>query len=503
MNRAARTFSLQEQTEVFATSTAISAAVRRAVAAGRARKLAGRLYTRNVEDPLEQIALRNWQRIAAHHFPGAVVVDRSAFEAKPSADGSLFLDAGPEYAGKRPARLPGLRLRPRKGPGPLPGDVPFMDGLHFSGRGRAMLDNMRRSRARDGVARTYSRAEMEDELTRLADLRGGDALNQLRDRARDLAQTLDTEKEMEELDDLIGAVLGTRDSPLLTDAARARRAGIAFDRRRVELFEALQAELLRDALPTRASQPNPLPALAFFEAYFSNWIEGTEFELDEAEEIVFERRVPEGRAEDAHDVLGTFDLVNDPERRRHLPSDPESLLDLLRSHHASMLERRPRAHPGAFKTRANRAGRTSFVEPELVVGTLIEGYRFFEALPPGLSGAVFMMFLISEVHPFADGNGRVGRVFMNAALSAAGEQRILIPLSYRDDYLGGLRALSRSGNARPLVRVLDFAQRYATGIDWSEQMTAQRMLAETNAFVPPDEVEETGLRLALPSAARN
>ena len=126
----------------------------------------------------------------------------------------------------------------------------------------------------------------------------------------------------------------------------------------------------------RAAQPDSLPALAFFEAYFSNWIEGTEFELDEAEEIVFERQLPEQRIEDAHDVLGTFDLVSDPVRRRELPDSPESLLDLLRSHHASMLERRPQVNPGIFKTRGNRAGRTSFVEPELVIGTLTEGYRY-------------------------------------------------------------------------------------------------------------------------------
>lgn len=503
MASSTRTFSLDEQPEVFATSTATSAAIQRSVAAGKARKLAGRLYTRNVEDPIEKIALRNWQPIAAHYFPGAVVVDRSAFEARPSADGSLFLDAGPSYAGKRRAQLPGLHLRPRKGPGPAPGDLPYMDGLYFSSRGRAMLDNIRRSRAVAGVARTYSRAEMEEELTRLADLRGDAALNELRDQARELAETLDANTEMEAFDDLIGAVLGTRDAPLETRAARARRAGIAFDRHRLDLFETLQAELLRDTLPTRSAQPNSLPALAFFEAYFSNWIEGTEFELDEAEEIVFERNLPEERIEDAHDVLGTFDIVNDPVRRRELPDGPDSFLDLLRAHHASMLERRPQANPGSFKTRSNRAGRTSFVEPELVVGTLLEGYRFYEALPAGLRRAIFLMFLISEVHPFTDGNGRVGRVFMNAALSAADEQRILIPLSYRDDYLGGLRALSRSADPRPLVRVLEYAQRYASGIDWSDQRVAERMLRKTNAFVPPDEVEETGLRLALPDGAES
>src|SRR4051794_6642354 len=116
MHRPTRTFSLANLPEVFPTSTEISEPLQRAVRAGKARKLAGRLYTRNTEEPLEQVARRNWQAIVAHHFPEAVVVDRSALEAKPAPDGSLFIDAGPAYAGRRPAVVPGLKLRPRKGP---------------------------------------------------------------------------------------------------------------------------------------------------------------------------------------------------------------------------------------------------------------------------------------------------------------------------------------------------------------------------------------------------
>lgn len=494
-----RTFSLDEQPEVFATSTDTSAAVRRMVDAGRARKVAGRLYTRNTDDPIDTVVLRNWTRVAAHHFPGAVVVDRSAFEARPSDNGSLFLDAGSEYTSRKPVRLPGLTLRPRRGPGPAPGDMPHMDGLHFSSRARAFLDNVRPSRARDGISRTLSQAELEGELIRMAALRGNDALGEIRDEARELAGPLGAEEEMTKLDDLIGAILGTRDVPLATAAARASHAGSGFDAGRLDLFESLQAALLRESLPTRPTQPDSFPALSFIEAYFSNWIEGTEFELHEAEAIVFRRAIPKNRSEDAHDVLGTFELVNDPVRRRLLPDSGEELLDILRSHHALMLERRPQVGPGSFKTHENRAGATTFVHPDLVVGTLIEGYRYFQSLPEGLAKAIFMMFLVAEVHPFADGNGRVGRVLMNAALSAVDEQRIVIPLVYRDEYLQGLRALSRNANPQPLIRVLDYAQGYAAAIDWSDLARAEAELERTNALVPPDLAEERGVRLRMPA----
>jgi Fic/DOC family len=491
---------LGEQPEVFLSTVTSSRAVGRAAKAGELRKIGPRLYTRNVDEPLESLVRRSWQRIAALYFPGAVVVDRSAFEASPAADGSLFLDAGPAYTRKKPVKLPGLTLRPRRGVGPAEGDMPFMDGLHFAGPGRKFLENMRPSRARPGeFTRTLSRVELEDELTRLAALRGRAALDELRGQAKDAARAIEAEAQLAHLQDLIGSILGTRDSVLSTDAALAHQAGVGFDARRVELFQTLQAGLLQTPLPDRPEQPGSFPTLSFVEAYLSNFIEGTEFELAEAEAIVFGDKVPEGRFADAHDVLGTFELVNDPVRRARTPRGRDDLLELLRTDHAVMLSRRPEVHPGAFKDRRNQVGDHVFVHPDLVVGTLLEGLRHHQALPPGLPRAIFATFMIAEVHPFTDGNGRVARVAMNAELSAAGLQRIVIPLSYRDNYLQGLRALSRDGNPGPLIRILDFAQEYAAAIDWRDLKTAEKMLRETNALVPPWVAEERGIRLRMPA----
>jgi hypothetical protein len=466
---------------------------------GKLRKVGPRLYTRNVDEPIERLVRRSWQRIAALYFPGAVVVDRSAFEAAPSSDGSLFLDAGTGYTRRQPVRLPGLVLRPRRGVGPVAGDMPFMDGLHFAGPGRKFLENVRPSRARPGeFTRTLSRVELEDELTHLAALRGRAALDQLREQAAAVAGAIDADAQLTMLQDRIGSILGTRDSVLSTDAALAPQAGVGFDARRIELFGALQAHLLGTPLPERPEQPGSFPTLSFFEAYLSNFIEGTEFELGEAEEIVFGETVPEGRFRDAHDVLGTFELVNDPIRRTRIPRDGEDLLELLRTDQSVMLSRRPEVRPGAFKNRRNQVGDHVFVHPDLVTGTLLEGFRYLEVLPRGLARAIFATFMVAETHPFTDGNGRVARVVMNAELSAAGLQRIVIPLSYRDNYLQGLRALSRDGNPIALVRILDFAQQYTAAIDWSDRVRAEAMLRETNALVPPWTAEERGIELRMP-----
>ena len=115
--------------------------------------------------------------------------------------------------------------------------------------------------------------------------------------------------------------------------------------------------------------------------------------------------------------------------------------------------------------------------------------------------AIFFQFLVSEVHPLADENGRIARVVMNAELSANGQRRIVVLLVFRDNYLQSLRALSRGADAAPLIRVLDFAQRYAAAIPWQDPRTAERALDETKAFVTPEEASETGARLQLPFGA--
>ena len=52
-------------------------------------------------------------------------------------------------------------------------------------------------------------------------------------------------------------------------------------------------------------------------------------------------------------------------------------------------------------------------------------------------------FVNSEVHSFADGNGRIARVTMNAELIAGHERRFIVPAGFRDHYRAGLRRLSR------------------------------------------------------------
>jgi hypothetical protein len=86
---------------------------------------------------------------------------------------------------------------------------------------------------------------------------------------------------------------------------------------------------------------------------------------------------------------------------------------------------------------------------------------------------------------------------MNAELVAAGQQKIIIPTVYRNNYLSSLKALTHNGLTDPLIRTMDFAQKYTRSLDWDDFEEAQRQLNATNAFLDPNEADETGKRLIL------
>ena len=491
---------LDELPEAFVSHTAISRDVSRAVKAGTLRKLASRLYTKNMDDPPEEVVRRNLWTIVAGYFPGALVADRTVFEGGAAADGSVCLVS----ERRRIIELPGIVLRARRGSGATAADMPFVDGLYMSSRARAYLQNLRPSRARSGrVPRTFSQAQIEETLDRLIRQGGETAVKQLRDEARAVAAELGLETAATRLDALIGTLLGTRESELDSPLARARSRGNAYDPDRMELFHKLH-RALRDHPPRMRSAPHrdarSRTALAFFEAYFSNFVEGTEFLVDEALRIVFDGEIPQRRPADARDVLGTWSLVSDPREMTRTPRNPAEFVSLLRNRHRRIMAGRPELLPGEFKDAPNKVGDTHFVLPHLVSGTLERGYSLYHSLDSPFARAVYMMFLVAEVHPFADGNGRVARVMMNAELVTAGEERIIIPTVFRNNYLAALRALSRTDRRpQPLIDTLDYAQRWTLAVDWTSLQETQRELEACHAFLDPDEAEREGKRLRMPA----
>ncbi len=449
------------------------------LAEGRIRKVGPRLYA-SVPDAHVAGAVRaSWSTIVGRLFPRALLSHRSALEFTPSPDGEIFLTATTHRA----VTYPGLTLRFLRGPAPLADDPPFLT-FRSSSRARAFLENLA---AAPPDPRCLPIAQLEERLEQVLEVDGEAGLDQLRDRARAIGEELGWTRAARRLDALIGTLLGTRSETIASPRVRARIAGEPYAAPCLERLTLLFGEL-RAPLPDVRdphSGPDHLANKAFFEAYFSNYIEGTTFEIEEAEEIVFDRKVPATRPKDAHDILGTHRVVSDPTEMRRTPATFDELVELLRTRHATMLAQRPEAEPGVFKTRPNRAGETHFVEPAAVLGTLRKGWELYRDLPAGLPRAIFIMFLVTDVNPFVDGNGRVARIMMNAELVAAARATIIIPTVFRDDYLLALRALTRRHRAAPLVRALTRAQLFSA-LPFAPYPAALADLQRRNWFHEPD-----------------
>ena len=88
-----------------------------------------------VETP-EAVVKRNLWKIVSILCPKRVVSHRTAMEGRPSSGGLVVVTGDYE----RKIELPGVRIRQMKGPGPLEGDAPFIEGLSMSSRARYLLE---------------------------------------------------------------------------------------------------------------------------------------------------------------------------------------------------------------------------------------------------------------------------------------------------------------------------------------------------------------------------
>ncbi len=108
--------------------------------------------------------------------------------------------------------------------------------------------------------------------------------------------------------------------------AAPRENSQGWDETRLPLFDALFAALHADVPANWPEHQDHSPVFSFYEAYFSNFIEGTEFTVEEAQAIVFEgadsdrptRRMPTTCS--AHSTC-----ISDPTLRSRTPTSADDL----------------------------------------------------------------------------------------------------------------------------------------------------------------------------------
>ena len=461
--------------------------LQRLAAAGQLRRIYAGIYTDDLSQPLESIVRRELFALCPLVAPGSIISHRSALEGgRPTSTGNLFLTG----SNRRDFELPGVKLRMTKGAGPLDSDirVPTFGGdAYISSQARALLENLTASRGDPAERRTLGAEGVEAWLAHFISRDISDSVNKLRDTARAIAGPLGLESEFKQLDKTIGALLGTRRVRLTAPAAIARAAGKPYDEVRLTLFQTLATELNQDPLEVPLADPDADSHLqAFIETYFSNYIEGTEFEIEEAHDIVTHGRPLKYREDDSHDILGTYHAILESKANPVIPQNFAAFAEQLQGWNRQVIESRQSKSPGEFKSESNRAGNTVFVMPDLVVGTLAKGYEVIMSAATPPNRAALAMFVVAEVHPFTDGNGRTARLAMNQFLTQADLTRIIIPTVYRDDYISALKAMSGNSYPQPLVRMLARAGRFSRWLNTRTKERAFEALRQSNALGRPE-----------------
>ena len=454
---------------------------------GKIKKIAPRLYTGNLEESPEIIIRRNLFTILGKLFPGAVLSHRSALEFQPTSTNQIFLT----HSYTKKTKLPGITIRFLKGKGPIEGDNILSGQVYASQRARAFLENLQTSRRPGPDSKILTYPELEERLEQIVRINGEEKLNELRDRAREISKELGMKKEFTKLDKIISALLSTHSSSILkSPIATARAFGMPFDPFRYELFEKLFRELKQfefKSFEERNVELNSFRNFAFYEGYFSNYIEGTVFEIDEAKKIIESQTPIPTRNQDSHDILGTYKIISNKKEMSITPKSPDELIAILKYRHSILLSARTDKKPGEFKDKNNFAGQTSFVDLNLVNGTMVKGFEFYAALNDPFAKATFIMFIISEIHPFLDGNGRIARIMMNAELVTANLSKIIIPKVFREDYLLCLRRLTRQQDPDPYIRMMSRAHEFSSTIYGDTKDEIQDKLEKSNAFYLPQE----------------
>ena len=82
---------------------------------------------------------------------------------------------------------------------------------------------------------------------------------------------------------------------------------------------------------------------------------------------------------------------------------------------------------------------------------------FFDLLESETEPAVRVVlghFVFVHIHPYFDGNGRMGRFLMNVMMASAGYPWTVVPVARRDDYMAALERASAAGDIVPFTRFL-------------------------------------------------
>lgn len=202
--------------------------------------------------------------------------------------------------------------------------------------------------------------------------------------------------------------------------------------------------------------------LHFTEAftYDTNAIEGSTITVSDVKDIIERDRWPSDKSKDEiAETYGVADAVGYIRKTRERLS-----LDLMKRLH-KIVFKNSKPYAGSFRGKgvevvvADRYGNIvhrGALQNKIVplLKELISWYskNKKEYHPIVLAAVVHNQF--ENIHPFQDGNGRVGRLLLNNILLKNKLPPVNIKLKNREEYYSALQAYEKEGNLRPTIKLM-------------------------------------------------
>jgi Fic family protein len=193
--------------------------------------------------------------------------------------------------------------------------------------------------------------------------------------------------------------------------------------------------------------------------YNTNAIEGSEVEQDEVEDLLENNKLPHKSREDIAETFGVADAI------KYIRGAKEHIsLDLIRTLHWIVFKN-SKTFAGQFRKKGTEVGvydqfgnvvhRGSLSTKILsLLKNLIKWYNENKDHYPPLLLAAIVHNRFEDIHPFEDGNGRVGRLLLINILIKHGLPPVNIELELRQEYYNALQAYQKQNNIRPTLELL-------------------------------------------------
>jgi Fic family protein len=194
--------------------------------------------------------------------------------------------------------------------------------------------------------------------------------------------------------------------------------------------------------------------------YDTNAIEGSQIGAKEVKEILRERKWPEGKS--IWDISETYGVAEAVDYIRR--TDDHVSVKLMKTLH-EIVFRNSKPFAGKFRelgievvvadAHGNVVHRGApSQQVTRLLGKLVRWYNRNKKKYPPLVLAAVVHNQFENIHPFQDGNGRVGRLLLNNILLKHNLPPLNVELRNRSEYYAALLAYERDHNIRPTLELM-------------------------------------------------